>query len=96
MTESEFILSIFHQNRREATGAFRDFMERETEDTCLDERIIHKKSDGEVKDEIEALMDGEPIGKFLGMEKEKRNAILRILQANEGKTIRQIARVTRN
>ena len=64
LTETEFILSIFHQNRIEAIQAFREFMKQENEDTCLDEEIKRKKTDGEVKTEIEALMDGEPIGKL--------------------------------
>lgn len=94
LTETEFILSIFHQNRIEAIRAFREFMKQENEDTCLDEEIKLKKTDGEVKTEIEALMNGEPIGKLQGMEKEKRNAILRTIKESEGVTIRQIARVT--
>ena len=47
-----------------------------------------------MKAEIGSLMDGEPIGKLQGMEKEKRNAILRTIKASEGVTLRQIARVT--
>lgn len=39
-------------------------------------------------------MDGELIGKLQGMEKEKRNAIIRTIKESEGVTIRQIARVT--
>lgn len=37
---------------------------------------------------------GEPIAKLQGMEKEKRNAILRTIKSSEGITLRQIARVT--
>jgi len=69
-------------------------MKQENEDTCLDEEIKRKKTDGEVKTEIEAMMDGEPIGKLQSLEKEKRNAILRTIKASEGVTLRQIARVT--
>jgi putative transposase len=94
LTETEFILNIFHRNRMEAIQAFREFMKQENEDTCLDEEIKRKKTDGEVKTEIEAMMDGEPIGKLQSLEKEKCNAILRTIKASEGVTIRQIARVT--
>ncbi|MDD3023782.1 MAG: transposase [Syntrophomonadaceae bacterium] len=94
LTETEFILSIFNRNRIEAIQAFREFMKQENEDICLDEEIKRKKTDGEVKAEIEDLMDGEPIGKLQGMEKEKRNAILRTIKSSEGVTLRQIARVT--
>lgn len=94
LTETEFILNIFHRNRSEAIQAFREFVKQENEDTCLDEGIKLKKTDREVKAEIEALMDGESIGKLQGMEKEKRNAILRTIKESEGVTLRQIARVT--
>ncbi|MEQ8176045.1 MAG: transposase [Syntrophomonadaceae bacterium] len=94
LTETEYILSIFHQNRIKAMGAFQEFMKQEYDDVCLDEAIKRKKTDGEVQAEIEALMDGEPIGKFQGMEKKKRNAILRTIKSSEGVTLRQIARVT--
>ena len=94
LTETEYILSMFHQNRVEAIRAFQEFMKQEYDDACLDEEIKRKKTDGEVKSEIEALMDDEPIGKLQGMEKEKRNAILRTIKASEGVTLRQIARVT--
>ena len=67
---------------------------QEYEDNCLDEEFKRKKTDGEVKTEIEVLMDGEPIGKLQGMEKEKRNAILGKIKSSEGVTLRQIARVT--
>ncbi len=83
LTQTEYILCIFHRNQIEAIRAFREFMKQENEDTCLDEEIKRKKTDGEVKAELEALMDGEPIGKLQSMEKE-----------NEGVTLRQIARVT--
>jgi predicted transcriptional regulator len=39
-------------------------------------------------------MSGEPIGKLQGMEKAKRNEILKIIKANDGVSLRQISRVT--
>lgn len=94
LIETEFILSLFHQNPIEGIQPFREFMQQENEDICLDDKIQCKKTDGEVKAEIEALMDGELIGKLQGMEKEKRNVILRTIKSSEGITLRQIARVT--
>ncbi len=69
-------------------------MKQENEDMCLDEENKHKKTDGKLKAEIETLMDGEPIGMLQGMEREKRNAILRTIKEGEGVSLRQIARVT--
>jgi hypothetical protein len=39
-------------------------------------------------------LKGEPIGRLQGMEKEKRNAILRPIKSSEGATLHQIVRVT--
>jgi putative transposase len=94
LTEIEFILGMFNSSRIKAIQAFREYMKQENEDICLDEEVKHKKTDEEVKAEIEVLMKGEPIGRLLGMEKEKRNAILRAIKSSEGVTLRQIARVT--
>jgi len=69
-------------------------MKLENEDSCLDEGVISNKTDGEVKAEIEALMNGEPISKLQSMERDKRNAILRTIKTSEGVPLRQIARVT--
>lgn len=51
-------------------------MQQENEDQCLDDQIKSRKTDGEVMAEIEAMMNGEPIGKLLGFEKAKRQEIL--------------------
>ncbi|NLB25862.1 MAG: transposase [Bacteroidales bacterium] len=94
LVESGFILSIFHRNRIKAILAFREFMKQNNEDVCLDEVIKLKKTDAEVKEEIEALMNGEPISKLQSMDKDRRNKILRAIKSSEGVTLRQIARVT--
>jgi len=39
-------------------------------------------------------MSGEPIGKLQGMEKAKRNEIMKMIKANDGVSLRQISRVT--
>jgi DNA-directed RNA polymerase specialized sigma subunit len=69
-------------------------MQQENDDQCLDNQIKTRKTDGEVKAEIEALMNGEPIGKLSGLEKTKRKEILQQIKGSEGVTQRQIARVT--
>ncbi|MGE5396828.1 MAG: transposase [Chitinophagales bacterium] len=94
LTKTDLILNIIHQNRISAIMTFREFMKQENEDKCLDDEAKFKKTDGEVKAEIEALMDGELIGKLHGQEKAKRDAILRTIKMSEGVTLRQIARVT--
>ena len=69
-------------------------MKRENEDKGLEDEVKHRKIDSEVKTEIEILMSGEPIGKLQGMEKAKRNEIMKLIKANDGVSLRQISRVT--
>ena len=69
-------------------------MKQENEDKCLDEQIGLRKTDEEVKAEIEAMMNGEPISKLLGLEKTDRQEILQKIKRSEGVTQRQIARIT--
>ena len=69
-------------------------MKRENEDKCLEDEVKHRKTDTEIKTEIEKLMSGEPIGKLQGMEKAKRNEIMKMIKANDGVSLRQISRVT--
>lgn len=68
LTETEFILSMFHEDRIKAIQAFQEFMKQEGEDNCLDLDIKQKKNDEEVKVEIETLMDGRLIGELQSME----------------------------
>ena len=94
LTDTDFILGIIHVERSKAIERLRDFMGQENDDNCLDHEIKKRKSDGEVKAEIETLMNGELIGKLQGMDKAQRNEILRKIKESEGVTLRQIARVT--
>jgi len=94
ITESDYILGIMNEKKTEAIKAFRAFMQQENEDQCLDNQIKVRKTDEEVKAEIEDLMNGEPIGKLPGLEKAKRQEILQQIKRSEGVTQRQIARVT--
>jgi len=69
-------------------------MKRENQDKCLGEEVKQRKTDSEVKTEIEKLMDGESIGRLQGMEKAKRNDILRKIKAIDSVSLRQISRIT--
>ncbi len=94
LTNTDYILEIIHLERSKAIEGLRNFMRQENDDKCLDDEIKKRKSDGEVKAEIETLMNGELIGKLQGMDKGQRNEILRKIKESEGVTLRQIARVT--
>jgi len=94
LTDSKYILGILHEKGTEAIKVFKEFMQQENEDQCLDNQMKIRKTDGEVKAEIETMMNGEKIGKLLGLEKAKRQEILQQIKRSEGVTQRQIARVT--
>ncbi|MDD3364141.1 MAG: hypothetical protein PHZ03_04110 [Syntrophomonas sp.] len=49
----------------------------------LEDDAKPRKTDSEIKTEIEKLMSGEPIGKLQGMAKAKRNEILKMIKAND-------------
>jgi len=94
LTDTSFILVIFAEEQTEAIRRFREHMKMEIHETCLDDEIKPGKTDGEVKAEIEAMLNGKPVTTLQLMEKQKRNEILRRSKVIEGVTQRQIARVT--
>jgi putative transposase len=94
LSEPGFVLGIIDQNRERALESFREFMKRENEDKCLEDDINNRKTDIEIKTEIEKLMNGEPIGRLQGLERSKRNEILRKVKKIDGVPLRQISRVT--
>lgn len=94
LSDAKFILEVIHQDRRRAIKAFREFMKQENEDKCLENETKYRKTDSEVKTEIEKMMTGEPIGRLQSMQKPERNDILRRVKEKEGISLRQISRVT--
>lgn len=94
LTETDFVLETIHSRREEAIRVFAEFMKQDDKNEGLDEIIIHRKTDAEVKAEIEALMYGEPISRLQSMDKKKRAEIINMIKQSKGVTQRQIARVT--
>lgn len=94
LSEPAFALGIISQDRERAIQAFSEFMKQDNEDKCLEDELKYRKTDSEVKTEIEKLMSDEPIGRLQGMEITKRNEILRKIKAIDGVSLRQISRVT--
>ena len=69
-------------------------MQLENYDQCLDDEITTRKTDSEVKEEIEATMDGKSVERLSDLEIAQRNEILHQIKKSAGVTQRQIARVT--
>lgn len=94
LTNAGFILDILAGVRTEAIRRFHAHMKKETNDICLDDERKPRKTDEEMRTEIEAGMNGISVMTLQNMEKQRRNELLRRIKTIEGATIRQIARVT--
>lgn len=94
LTNAGYILGIFSEVRPKAIRRFHEHMGKEANDTCLDDERKLRKTDEEMRTEIEANMNGIPVTALQNMERPGRNEILRRIKAIEGATIRQIARIT--
>lgn len=92
--DTGFILGIFAADRTVAIERFREHMKVDILEKCLDDEIKLRKTDCELKTEIEAMLNGIPLMTLQNMEKKKRDEILRKIKAIAGATQRQIARVT--
>jgi putative transposase len=64
LTTTDIIMKIIHEQQTEAIKGFRDFMQQDNKDQCLDDHMKKRKTDSEVKEKIEAIMNGEPIVKI--------------------------------
>lgn len=92
--EPGMVLGIFHEQAEKAMAGFREFMEQENADKCLEDEVKQRKTDNEVKSEIERLLNGKPLGRLQALERAERNEILRQVKQMDGVSLRQIARVT--
>ncbi len=87
LSEPSFVLGILDQDREKALQSFREFMKRDNEAKCLEHEAKHSITDTEIKTEIEKLMSGEPIGRLQGMERSRRNEILRKINEIDGASL---------
>jgi len=94
LLDLDFILGILAKERTEAIERFREHMSMEIQEKCLEDEIKPRRTDDELRAEIEAMLDGKPVTILQIMEKKKRNEILRQIKGIAGATQRQIARVT--
>lgn len=94
LTDTGFILGIVAPESANAIRRFREFMNMENQDTCLEDEIKLRKTDDELKAEIEEILKGDPVTALHSMKKRERNELLRQIKAIEGATQRQIARIT--
>ncbi|HQA49547.1 MAG TPA: transposase [Syntrophomonadaceae bacterium] len=94
LTKVDLVLGMFSDDAETSKKLFREFMEQDNSDNCLEDEKRKRASDKEVREAIQILLQGESIDKLKEMEKEKRDSILSKMKEIEGSSIRQIARIT--
>lgn len=90
---TDFGLKILSPNRDKAINLFKEYMEQENDDNCIDVDENVKLSDEGVRNYIKSL--GVPdINTLQQMDKNDRGEIIRSIKALKGVSIRQLARIT--
>ena len=93
VTDIDFILDLFSNDRKKAIENFKDFHEIDSNDVCLDIEEKKRLPDDEAIEIIKKIGDVRHSQDVQMLEKEKRNQCLRTLK-EEGLSTRQIARLT--
>lgn len=88
----EKVLGYFSDDRERAIREYKEYMNQENNDKCMEYKIA-KKSDGEVYKAVACLMEGVPVHSLMSLEKSKRDKIIAKAKKIEGVTQRQLARV---
>lgn len=93
LIETDLILGIFSNDKKDAVKTFINFMDEVSSDKCLELDENKRKTDEEVLDEILQLTNGRVPLSIHGIPKKDRNDILLAAKAIEGTTYRQLARI---
>jgi putative transposase len=94
IVDKEFILGIFSMEAVTAIKYFKDFMEEESDDSCLNDNDPKKPSDEFIRHELEKLLRDYSVETIHQLKKKERNEILQKLKKIEGITVRQISEIT--
>jgi putative transposase len=93
LTNTEFILEIFSQNKNVAIEKFKSHMLDGTDELFVECKSIIKKTDKELREEIEILINSNYTNTLNTIDKEELKEIIRKIKNLKGVTQRQIARV---
>jgi hypothetical protein len=91
--DTELILSIVQEEKKEAIEELRKFTEEDNEDRCLDCNETKRISENEAYEIIKKIMNGKPVTVLPTMDQNTRNEILNSLKS-EGISLRQMSRIT--
>jgi len=76
LTQTGVLLELFSEDKKVAIEQFRQFMEQENEDKCLEDERPIRVRDEEIRAEIKKLLKGKPINTLQQMERSERDHIL--------------------
>ncbi|MDW7684054.1 MAG: transposase [Bacillota bacterium] len=93
ISDTDFVLGLFAENKREALQTFIQFINLPNEDACLEYEEKRGLSDDEIITCIKRLGLEFP-GELKRQEVSRRNFIIKSLNIMNGVSVRQIARVT--
>jgi REP element-mobilizing transposase RayT len=94
LTATETILACFKHRNKPEEDCFRQYMEQQSDERCLEYDIKRCIKDSALKREIEIISGGIKASELHSVEKTERNTILRRAKDIPGSNLRQISRVT--
>jgi len=95
LTDTDFIFGLLSSNKTSAINILKKYTKEENQDKFYDYEVKIRKSDEELRVEILAILNGEPVAMLQTIDKKKRNEILKKIKEIQGTTQRQISRITR-
>lgn len=93
ITDTEFALSMFHDDRKEARLLYEKHMNEEEKINCLDLEENRRLTDKEAQDLIKKICGTKNIAEFQNLTQEMQDKSIILLKKN-GLSIRQISRLT--
>lgn len=93
ITEAEFALSMFNEDRKKGIMFFKKHMNEEEKTSCLDIDEKHRPTDKEAQEIVRELCKIKNIVEFQNLNPEKRDKSIALLK-EKGLSIRQISRLT--
>lgn len=94
LLDKDLVLRMFSFDRKEALERFKEFNEKQNNDSCLDDYEVTKRlSDDEARMEINRILKGIEIPHVKSLTKQERDDILKKIKGIEGISQRQLARI---
>lgn len=94
LTQTQFILSIFANQKEKAIERMRDFEAKNGDPGCLEDIEKKRLNQEAARQVITEKLNGRPIAVLQQLPAEERNEILKQIKEIEGLSLRQIASIT--